>query len=315
MKRLSICVALGIVILSLSLFMLGCLDVPRGSEVSSNNTPLPVTPPLPSTSTSITTKAIWGGIGFATCLVIILITWYFISSLRGRNEGYYGEDLRYWKNQANEFENNLKRIKNELADIRKKFEKYQSFESQIPSAESQFHHTVAEIGTSYPKLFETDFKELSAEPPKEYWAFVERVRALKLIKLYFQNEENKAQDLKTQCQALLTEIKAEEPQLYTAFEKAISSATVDGINAIYPILTQVKNAAVKQPASTEIKNELESLEKSLENIRDYSYRLIPSRLLKFANELIESPASEKENKLKEKTIREIMSLINQYLRL
>ena len=326
MKNLKIYLIFGIIVIALTLFFTGCLgkisteppsttppptELPPTTTQSANQS-LPILPPVGQSNFWRDLK--YGGIGFATGVVICVLIWLFLHNL-GRNYGYDRRETSRWKDEANDYKKELNQVTRELEQKREKYDRYNRFDLQIPAVEQQYRNILKEVETRFPQLIENDFKDLINEPAKEYWAYIERARALKSIGLYFINQDRKAQALRQECLDLINEIKDEEPDLFVPLKMAISSTSGDGLQALQPILKKLKNRAAKKPVSAELRNELALLEKSLESVRDYSYRLIPSRLIKFANELIELPASEKENILREKTVREIMALVNQYLHL
>lgn len=327
-KKPSIYLFFGIIILLLSIFSSGCQPIVNPSastspvagtqttveQTETTQTSSTITPAATEDTAAKSDILLLVICGFAGLVIGVLGYWlYYMKYLR--EDGDDRKDRRYLKYQNEDLLKRLKQTENEREDLKKKYEKYRIYESQLPRAEQGYYSEVIELQKYLPKLTETDFKELITEPPKEYNAIIERTRALKSIRAFFKNREDKAQELKLQCQELIGLIKNEDPKLSETLSQAISSANYDGIRAIQPVLLQIKEQLVKKPASVELRNQLASLEKSVEGIRDYSVRLIPSRMIKFANGLIESPASEKENKFREKTVREIMDLINKYLQL
>ncbi len=214
-----------------------------------------------------------------------------------------------------ETEKDLARVRHELDATKKKYQSYESLERQIPSLKQQYDQVATEVRGHFPLLIGTSFQDLLSGPETEYWALSAQMKAVKAIRTYFNAEIEKGRTLRTECLALANQIKEDEPALLDTLQSVINSAPVGGLVALKPVLQQMIQQLTKTEISPQIKNDLAQLEKSLESVVDYSYRLIPSRLIKFAHDLIEIPASEKENRLREKTVRQIINLINEYLRL
>ncbi len=211
-----------------------------------------------------------------------------------------------------EAQRELARVTNELNATRRK---YESLERQVSFLKLQYGQAATEVKNRFPQLIDTSFRDLLSEPAAEYGALDERIRALKAIVSYFDAEREKGKTLRTECLALANQLKEDEPALSDMLQEVINPATLDSLATLKPVLQQMSQQVTKTDISAQVRDELLQLEKSLENIRDYGHRLIPSRLVEFARGLIESPASAKENALREKTVQKIIGFVNDYLRL
>ena len=219
------------------------------------------------------------------------------------------------------------RLEKELAQTRQKLDtadqerlRFQreraALQAQLPVAKTEYYKRSKEVRDSLPQLSLTLLKQLDDEPPKEdYGAYFERVKALQAIGTYYATRAKTGKTLREECWVLAREIESEEPELSNVLQQVIPSASVEALESLKPVLEQMKKQVEKKPVPDEIQDQLSSLEKSVEGVRDYSYRLIPSRLLEFARNLIKLPAPAKENALRKKTVEEIVKLINEYLRL
>ena len=68
-------------------------------------------------------------------------------------------------------------------------------------------------------------------------------------------------------------------------------------------------------ASPEIMQEIEAYKERIERIRDYTYQVPPKSLLNFAEEMVKEACPAEEMTLREKTLKEILNIIDCYLKL
>ncbi|GEM_PF-3950730 len=247
-------------------------------------------------------------------MVIILFgkkIWHFIIEGREDDSGYQGTAKVVDKNMEKE----LVYTRNELNNLKKKYQSYENLEHQVPVLKQQYNQIAGELRGRFPQEMGSSFTSLLSVPAPEYGALAEQVKILRAFSAYFNAETEKTRTLKSDCLRLATQIKEDEPAALSAtLLEVINSAQLEGLKALKPVLERMHQQGDKTGISIEVKNELVKLEKSLESIRDYSYRLIPSRLIEFANNLIKEPALARENAVREKTVLQIINLINEYLK-
>lgn len=261
----------------------------------------PVPPSVPTSDWALRWPLIFVG---AVCFVLTMMV--ILLALDRRRLTGYGD---YRETQIE-----LAQVTHELNKTKNKYQSYESLERQIPSLKQQYNQVAAEVRDHFPLQAETSFRDLLSAPETEYWALSAQLKAVKAIRAYFSAEIEKGRALRSECLALANQIKEDEPVLFDTLQRSIESASVGGLNSLKPVLEQMTQQVAKKEISPQVKNDLAQLEKSLQSVVDLSYRLIPSRLVKFAQDLIETPASEKENRLREKTVRQIINLINEYFR-
>jgi hypothetical protein len=283
-------------------------NIPAAVTVTTNVTASATLPPITSGFMDKWGKLVWGIIGLLLGAAIMLgIIWVMN---RGSDDGSYDE-TRKWRSEAEFAQRQLKTYEK----TREKFARYESLDSQSPVKRQQSLGKLIEIDAAFPKLVETNFPDLLKEPSEFSGPYDERIRALDSIFKYFNKKFKRTQVLKQECLDLLRDIEKEEPDVSETLKATISTTAEEGLTAIKPLLLTLKTRTEKLLVSEALRTELETLGKSVEGIRDYSFRMVPSRLLKFATELIEHPVSQKENLLREKVVREVIALINQYLKL
>jgi len=257
--------------------------------------------------------------------------WLLIVGLGGVIIGSIVMYILFWKNilstddtfnDRQGLSQNLIRTQRELDKLRKDYFNlretsgiYERYKSYVPGLKNEYIQLVSRITTSFPELSETKLRDLFQETGEEYWGIYERNRSLKAILEYFVSEQNSGNALKQECYTLVLQLKEQEPELFQIFNGIIAKADVKLISALKPVLEQIQQQYQKTGISTQIKEEIAQLEKSLESIRDYRYRLIPSRLVEYTKELTKNPASYRENVIREKMVQRIIEFIKEYLKL
>ncbi|MFH0846578.1 MAG: hypothetical protein V1894_00770 [Chloroflexota bacterium] len=253
-----------------------------------------------------------GGISAFLALVVGFFLSYMYSQRNLRTDYGYS-DNRYYEGELRNARQQMTTLRTELQTIKARNE---FNASRLPRLKNEYFRLSAEVKKLGTTLSDMISRQLDVNPPEEEAAaYAERVRLLESIGNYITQERGASESLRREVLQLATDLSQENPKLSDTVEKVVSATNADGLNSLKPVLLQLKQQVEKREASPEIKLAISTLEKNIEGIRDYSYRLVPLKLLKFANELIQPPASEKENALREKTVQEIIKLINEYLKL
>lgn len=243
------------------------------------------------------------GAAVLAAIIAVLITLLMVE--RRRPDDY--RDSTYLRMQ-------LERTLDELNAIRKKYRNSENLERQVPNLRNQYDHVGAEVKRLFPLVMDTNLREVLSKPGDNYWTLSAQIQAVKAIRDYFDAEIKKGKTLREECSTLASQIREDEPALFDTLQTAINSAGVAGLNALKPVLGRMAQQATKTDISAQVKDDLAQLEKSLDSVTDYSYRLVPMRLIKFARDLVETPGSAKENRLSEKIVRQIIDLCKEYLR-
>ena len=255
---------------------------------------------------------IYISMGVLVIIIGVLIALLFNSKSDSRSSG---EDIGINKQNMMYWQGEYKKLSNEYQKLKSSCDKSEQLRKQIPDLKPVFTTTASSIKNAYPEITQTSFRELLNDPETEYWAFNERIRSLKAIRAYFDELTKQGSVLKKECLILANNIKSAEPELFNVLTDIINNVDIYGLIAIKPVLEEIDKQTATSDISPIIKEELAKLEKSLEEIRDYRYRLIPSRLTQLANELTSGQATSKENNFREKTASQIIKFVKEYLSL
>jgi hypothetical protein len=242
-------------------------------------------------------------------IIIILLRW--TGRLSGNQYAPVPEDAGSLTTRLD-----IGRIRQENQNLNEKLTQYRSNEQRIPQLKQTYLNKTQEIKAKMSGPQAGFFAELEKSPPTEdYSAYGERIRSLDVLATYISLETEKARIRRKESLDLVESLKREDPALFSIIEKVVASANADEMPAVNALLRRVLSDREAKPISSNLNDELTKWEKSIENIRDYSFRLVPMKIIKLSRDLIASPASEKENAIKEKTVRELIKLIDEYLRL
>lgn len=145
-------------------------------------------------------------------------------------------------------------------------------------------------------------------------ALEEHLNVLQNIARYLQEIEQKHQKLEQECRQHIENLK--RAGINTAeYEKYASESNMNGLSVLKEVLSILSRRMETKQADEKLKQDLETCSDKIAHIRDYTFRVPMVSLLNYAKELIEGSRPTEDMILREKTVKEILNIIDKYISL
>ena len=223
---------------------------------------------------------------------------------------------RELKTENERLKSQLQTAKSREQDLMTALNQYQANQQKVPELVQKYSSLALQVKQLSDSLNEPLFGKLADNSilNEDYGALTEHINILQIVHDYLQDAVQKHQNLTEDCRNLVSAIKMSG--IDTSFyEKYVNKADVSGLGVLKTVLSLISKSVEIRKASPEIMQEIEAYKERIERIRDYTYQVPPKSLLNFAEEMVKEACPAEEMTLREKTLKEILNIIDCYLKL
>ena len=206
--------------------------------------------------------------------------------------------------------------KNKLDQAEVALGKYRGRQEKIVELNNQYALLANQIKQLSESLNEPFYAQLAQKPEIENdsSALEEHLSVLQNISHYLQDIEQKHQKLEQECRQYIEIIKSAGINT-SVYEKYASESNMNGLAVLKEVLAILSRRMETKQADEKLKQDLETYSAKIAHIRDYTFRVPMVSLLNFAKELIEGSRPTEDMILREKTVKEILNIIDKYINL